>query len=184
MNSISVEYAKLVLQENGYCTENLWSIHDVDSKLIAMGFNANSIPNDTKLLLLGRSLKNEATMEQIWLGIESELDAITLYEYDVYARRCSVTGEGINEGYVIGDDYLSDSVKGNIELGRRIKEVGYNSREESYENNFHFYTEWDVVGEIESGQSDVYLKNGTELVKDGDVWRSGNKIYLIKLNDD
>lgn len=58
-----------------------------------------------------------------------------------YARQCSKTGEGMNEGWVFGDGeeyakYEADA----IELA---KEYGYDSLEDAYEDNGGYWTSWE-----------------------------------------
>lgn len=57
-----IRKAKKVLKSNGYYTDNLWSVEDVKSKYLCSDEQAYSILNS--------ALKNEATMEQIWLAID------------------------------------------------------------------------------------------------------------------
>lgn len=57
-----IQLAKLILKENGYFVDNLWSIDDVKSKYVC--------DDETAQDVLYRALTNEATYEQIWLAIE------------------------------------------------------------------------------------------------------------------
>jgi hypothetical protein len=55
-----------------------------------------------------------------------------------FARKCDVTGEGMNEGYVFGDDYFKyekDALTHAISLG-------YKDLQASYDDDAHYYTEW------------------------------------------
>jgi hypothetical protein len=57
----SVEEAKAYLTENGYYTDNLWCVEDVQSKFECTEEEAQDV--------LDGALQNEATMEQIWFAI-------------------------------------------------------------------------------------------------------------------
>ncbi|QQV89693.1 hypothetical protein Calle1_37 [Cellulophaga phage Calle_1] len=58
----------------------------------------------------------------------------------LYPRRCDVTGEGMDKGYLFHDTmyikYLSDAKK-------MAKENGYDSLQDSYDSGFHYWTEWE-----------------------------------------
>jgi len=59
-----------------------------------------------------------------------------------YARQCDVTGEGMNNGFVIcdGDMYI----KYEKHMSEHItKDTDYASMEEAYEDDYYYYTEWD-----------------------------------------
>lgn len=71
--SKEIEAAKQLLKENGYYTDNLWTIHDVKAKFKCSDDEAQKVLHD--------ALKNDATMEQInfsigWHGEESGLEKI------------------------------------------------------------------------------------------------------------
>lgn len=57
----SVEEAKAFLTENGYYTDNLWCVEDVQNNYDCDEEQAQEI--------LDQALTNEATMEQIWFAI-------------------------------------------------------------------------------------------------------------------
>jgi hypothetical protein len=59
---MTVEQAKQVLKDNGYCVENLWSVWDVQSMY-------NCTDDEAQDVLSG-ALQNDATMEQIWFAID------------------------------------------------------------------------------------------------------------------
>ena len=59
---MSVEEAKKVLKDNGYFTDNLWTVGDVQHKFKCTEEQAQYI--------LEKALTNDATMEQIWLSID------------------------------------------------------------------------------------------------------------------
>ena len=60
-----------------------------------------------------------------------------------FARRCDITGRGMNEGYVFGDGerYASDKESALI----IAKEYGYDSLDEAYDDEVYYYTEWDEL---------------------------------------
>lgn len=55
------ESARELLKSQGFYTESLWHIEDVKSKF--------ECTDEQALKILGLSLENEATMEQIWFSI-------------------------------------------------------------------------------------------------------------------
>jgi hypothetical protein len=60
-----------------------------------------------------------------------------------FARRCDVTGRGINEGFCFGDGekYACD-----YESALLIaKEYGYESLKEAYKDDAYYYTEWEEI---------------------------------------
>lgn len=63
----SVEYARQLLKDNGYYVENLWHIDDVKSK--------KECSDDEAYDILDNALQNEATYEQIWMGIDYAIDS-------------------------------------------------------------------------------------------------------------
>lgn len=63
MENFTDEELKAELSRRGFFTDNLWCVEDVKSKFIVTDEEAQEV--------LDRSLTNEATMEQIWLSIET-----------------------------------------------------------------------------------------------------------------
>lgn len=78
-----------------------------------------------------------------------------MIEGQKFARKCSVTGEGIDEGYVFrdGDMYFSKIE----DLTKHILSLGYKTLEEAYPNEY-YYTDW------EDNDCQYIVKNG-ELVE-------------------
>jgi len=58
-----------------------------------------------------------------------------------YARKCDVTGEGMNEGYVFGDG--TDYFKYEKDALAHAISLGYKDLQESYDDDSHYYTEWE-----------------------------------------
>ena len=60
-----------------------------------------------------------------------------------YARKCSVTGAGMNKGYVINDGEMY--IESEKHLSEHItNDTEYESVEEAYEDGYYYYTEWDL----------------------------------------
>ena len=57
-----------------------------------------------------------------------------------FARKCNVTNQGMNKGWVINDgiDYVSKEEDA-IAI---CSDAGYSSMEEAFEDEFIYYTEW------------------------------------------
>ena len=59
-----------------------------------------------------------------------------------FARRCDVTGEGMNEGYVVGDgDFY---IKYETDAEKWCKEAEYVSIEDAFDEEAIYWTEWDA----------------------------------------
>ena len=59
-----------------------------------------------------------------------------------YARQCDITGEGMNEGYVICDGAMY--IKYTKHLSEHItNDTDYEPVEEAYEDDYYYYTEWE-----------------------------------------
>lgn len=58
-----------------------------------------------------------------------------------FARQCDITGEGMNEGWVLGDgqDYAKYEA-GAIELARQY---GYESLEDAFNDDVCYWTSWE-----------------------------------------
>lgn len=78
-----------------------------------------------------------------------------MIEGQKFSRKCSVTGNGMNEGYVFrdGDMYFSKIE----DLTKHILSLGYKTLEEAYPNEY-YYTDW------EDNDCQYIVKNG-ELVE-------------------
>ena len=63
-----------------------------------------------------------------------------------FARKCDVTGKGMNEGYVFrdGEMYASDKESA-IKLALDV--YGFQSLGDAYDNGMCYYTEWEEVDE-------------------------------------
>lgn len=60
-----------------------------------------------------------------------------------FARRCDITGEGMNEGYCIGDGGMY--IKGDMAMLQHITdETEYSTIDEAYEDDYYYYTEWEA----------------------------------------
>lgn len=71
----------------------------------------------------------------------------TKYDYiEKYARKCSKTGKGINEGFCFndGEKYFKEEYDAIL----YAKELGYNSLDEAYEDEGYYWTDL----EIEEGE--------------------------------
>jgi len=77
-----------------------------------------------------------------------------------YARKCDVTGRGMNEGFCFGDG-IHYCIRKNDAIAYAIK-MGYTSLEEAYEDEAYYYTSWEDLTEDE-----WYDKNGNKYNSDG-----------------
>lgn len=68
---MTTEQAKQVLRDNGYFVDNLWHIDDVKNAT-----EANLSANQA-MQVLRTALTNEATMEQIWMSIQTATEILT-----------------------------------------------------------------------------------------------------------
>lgn len=73
-----------------------------------------------------------------------------------YARRCDITGEGMNEGYIVGEGMMH--IKYEKDLIALIRSWGVDENNElsddfilseSYENEEYYWTEWECPTDIQ-----------------------------------
>jgi hypothetical protein len=58
-----------------------------------------------------------------------------------YARQCSATLEGMNEGYCFGDgEYYA---KHEADALKYAQSIGYKTLEEAYDDDAYYWTEWE-----------------------------------------
>ena len=74
-----------------------------------------------------------------------------------YARKCDVTGKGMNDGYCINDGEMY--IKNKSEMLKHIKSVGYKTLDEAFNDEYYYWTEWEELDEDYH-----YLEDGTEIV--------------------
>jgi len=72
--NLEIESSKKFLSDNGYHTDNLWNIIDVQSKF--------KCSEDEAYAILDKSLTNDTTMEQIWSSIDMYGDLENLTPID------------------------------------------------------------------------------------------------------
>ena len=58
-----------------------------------------------------------------------------------YARQCSITGEGMNDGWVINDGEMYLKYENDVFLW--AKENGCDTLEEAFDDDVIYYTEWE-----------------------------------------
>ena len=63
MENFTNEELKNELSRRGFFTDNLWCVEDVKSRFV--------VTDDEAQEVLEKSLTNDATMEQIWLSIDT-----------------------------------------------------------------------------------------------------------------
>jgi len=81
-----------------------------------------------------------------------------------YARRCDITGEGMNEGYIVDEGMMH--VKYEKDLIALIRSWGVDENSElsddfilseSYENEEYYWTEWDCPEDYQYEEVDGKL---------------------------
>jgi hypothetical protein len=72
---------------------------------------------------------------------EGRIAEIDYSQHTKWARKCSVTGKGMNEGFCFADgqDYAIDEESA-LKLA---KEYGHDTLKEAYEDDVYYYTEWE-----------------------------------------
>lgn len=77
-----------------------------------------------------------------------------------YARKDSVTGKGMNDGFCFddGDFYCASS----LDALAKCEELGYKTMEEAYNEEAYYWTEW----EIEEGEN-YFDEHGNEFDENG-----------------
>ena len=64
-----------------------------------------------------------------------------------YARKCDVTGEGMNEGYCINDGEMY--IKNKSEMLKHIESVGYKTLDEAFNDEYYYWTEWECESDLQ-----------------------------------
>lgn len=72
-----------------------------------------------------------------------------------YARQCTKTLEGMNEGWVVGDG--EEYYKYEADILARCKEAGYDSLDEAYDDEFMYWTEWEDEFDYQYAEVDGVL---------------------------
>lgn len=101
-----------------------------------------------------------------------------------YARKCSITHEGMNEGWFTSDDTY---IKYEEDLIKWCEEKGYADRDEAYEDGAMYYTEWDSE-DIDDYWLEVTFKDGKEEktimleMEENKVFQKKIQGYLFKID--
>lgn len=100
-----------------------------------------------------------------------------------YARRCDITGKGINDGYCYGDGEMYFSEKKYLVKYLREMNAGLENNltdkdilTEAYENEEYYYTTWE---EIEEGEN-YFDAEGNEYTAEGKKVEAEEKTPTIK----
>ena len=94
------------------------------------------------------------------LLMAESVQSIDWDDCETAARKCDCCGNGMNEGYVYADDgYMCEACADKGELDRIVKEAGYENRDEAYDDDFHFFTDWDGDFDFD------YVQVGGELIE-------------------
>jgi len=77
--------------------------------------------------------------------------------YTKFARKCSITGKGMNVGYVINDGeiYIQDHYT--IFENYILNKTQYKTIEEAYEDDFYYWTTWEDEGDFQFQMIDEIL---------------------------
>ncbi|WP_412464175.1 hypothetical protein [Flavobacterium mekongense] len=82
-----------------------------------------------------------------------------------FARKSSVTGKGMNEGYVF--EMHGFYCEEENEARDKAMELGYNSLEEAYKDEAYYWTQWEEIEEDEN----YYDADGNEYNPDGSLYQ-------------
>ena len=95
----------------------------------------------------------------------------TIESKDLFARKCSVTGKGMNEGYCILDGMMY--IENDDDIIKHLREIDYPFDgakisdeillDEAYNSDYYYHTEWDELDEDEAYDEDG---NAYELIND------------------
>jgi hypothetical protein len=77
-----------------------------------------------------------------------------------FARKCDVTGRGMNKGFVIGNGEMY--IKDDSDMLAHVIEQGYSSMDEAYDDEYYYYTEWNDKDDYE--WVEVEEKIGNEIM--------------------
>jgi hypothetical protein len=82
-----------------------------------------------------------------------------------YARKCDITGEGMNEGYCIQDGLMYIKYEKDM-LQHILDKTDYDSIEDAYEDDYYYFTDWfDTIEE----EDEWYTEDGSLItnIKEG-----------------
>ena len=65
---------------------------------------------------------------------------------DLHRHKCTITEKGMSEGFLFCDDTL---IKNEEDALKYAQKNGYNTLQESYDDEFHFWTTWEDVEDLE-----------------------------------
>lgn len=132
INASNVLNEKLIERLNAIQTaidgavEGLYELHGEEAK-----------ESDVYLDLAGEIAPNETLLREIEGNVK-------------FARKCDITGQGMNEGYCIGDGEMY--IRDEKDFVKHLRDEGWDKDNdlsdeflvnESYEIEYHYYTEWD-----------------------------------------
>ncbi len=102
-----------------------------------------------------------------------------------YARRCDITHEGMNEGWVTEDDKY---IKYESDVLKWCEKKKYESLDEAYDDGAIYYTEWDPE-DADDFWLEVEFKDGKEKkiilleIEEGLVFQKKIQGYLFKVDE-
>ena len=76
---------------------------------------------------------------------QMDTDEMTMEVTESFARICSATNEGMNEGFCFGDG--DRYFKNEEDALKYAIEIGYESLEEAYDDEAYYFTDWEQDGE-------------------------------------
>lgn len=84
-----------------------------------------------------------------------------VFDDTTYVRKCSVSGRGMNKGYVVneGNKYISSEK----DALKWCRDNGYPSLDEAYKKEVIYYTEWEDLEEEINKQGYYYTADGVEI---------------------
>lgn len=73
------------------------------------------------------------------------MEQLQLIEGTKYARKCDITGEPMNDGWVFGNG--EEYAKYENDAKKLAIEYGYGSLQDAYDDDSCYWTEWDDEGD-------------------------------------
>lgn len=80
---------------------------------------------------------------------------------EIFARKCDITGKGMNSGYCFGDGEKYAKTK--ADALKIARQYGYKSLKKAYDDEIYYFTEWDAEDEAKMNR-EFYTEKG-ELIK-------------------
>lgn len=129
-----------------------WMSRYISKRLVTLAFDKNYLLGDVEWgsMRLDVADHYEGLEEALRIAVKRGQEVVHDLDKDndisvvTWARKCSVTGKGMNSGYCIGDGQMY--VKGHFAMLQHITdETEYADMDEAWDDDYYYHTEWEEV---------------------------------------